>query len=139
MNRRVEIAKLEDGYLVKAWCKTAPEAYAVQCVAQRVAIADAFMPTVGTEQPKSGTAFDPPEVPAWPSDDSTRWYHGPINCDGHNAEAVSSENSAGAVALTPRPNCDGFGDFVMGAQLDDALASEGDGCGIGLCVKRDES
>jgi len=115
MNRRVEIAKLEDGYLVKAWCKTAPEAYAVQCVAQRVAIAEAFMPTVGTEQPKSGTAFDPPEVPAWPSDDSTRWYNGPINCDGHNAEAVSTENSAGAVLARGQFDAAVDGDECTGA------------------------
>lgn len=98
MNRRVETVKLETGYLTKVWSETAPEAYAVECAAQSVPPPSAYKPNPGTSQPNPGSAFDPPEVPAWPSDDSATWYRGPINCDGHNAEAVLAENSAGAVA-----------------------------------------
>ena len=118
--RRVEIVKLEEGYLVKVWTKTAPEAYAVQVAAQAVAPTRAFQPNSGSAQPNSGIPFDPPE---WP-------------------ETIRAETSAQMAYTDPHisapPNCDGFGDFVMGAQLDDAMASDGDGCGIGLCVKRDE-
>lgn len=115
MNRRVEIAKLEDGYLVRAWCKTAPEAYAVQCVAQSVPPPRAYQPNSGTEQPNSGIPFDDPEEPAWPSDARATWYNGPINCDGHNAEAVLAENSAGAVLAQGQFEAAVDGDECTGA------------------------
>lgn len=96
MNRRVETIKLETGYLTKVWSETAPEAYAVECAAQSVPPPSAYRPKSGMTQPNPGTAFDPEEK--WPSDDSATWYRGPINCDGHNAQAVLPENSAGTVA-----------------------------------------
>lgn len=102
MNRRVEVCKLEEGYLVKAWTKTAPEAYAVQMAAQIVPPPPAF-------QPVPSGAFDPPEEPAWPSDATATWY--PPNCDGnqsgvalaqaqHEAAVDGDECTSGACLLT---------------------------------------
>lgn len=92
MNRRVETIKLENAYLTKVWSETAPEAYAVECAAQSVPPASAFRPKA--EQPNPGEAFDPEEK--WPSDDRATWYHGPINCDGHNAGTVLAQAQHGA-------------------------------------------
>lgn len=113
MNRRVEIVKLEDGYLVKAWCKTAPEAYAVQCASQSVPPPSAYKPNPGTNQPNPGTAFDPEEK--WPSDDRATWYHGPPNCQGNNAQAVLPDNSAGAVLAQAQHEAAVDGDDCTGA------------------------
>lgn len=62
MTRRVEVVQLEEGWLVKAWSKTAAEAEAIQRACQGVPKPAAFVP------------FDPPEVPRYP----------PPNCDGNN-------------------------------------------------------
>lgn len=74
MNRRVECIPLEEGWLVKAWAKTAAEAEAIQRACQEVPKPAAFVP------------FDPPEEPAWPSDATAREY--PPPCDGNNAGTV---------------------------------------------------
>lgn len=118
MNRRVETIKLDNGYLTKVWSETAPEAYAVECAAQSVPPASAYKPSLGRDKPNVGIPFDPPEEPAWPSDDRATWYQGPPNCDGHNAQAVSAENSAGAVL----------------AQAQHEAAVDGDDCTSGACL-----
>ena len=44
--------------------------------------------------------------------------------------------------FTYPPPCDGNNSaaaYIASAQLEDALTSDGDGCGVGLCVKRDEA
>lgn len=110
MNRRVEVCKLEEGYLVKAWTKTAPEAYAVQMAAQLVPPPPAF-------QPVSSGAFDPPEEPVWPSDATATWYPQdsgrgdfPPPCDGNNVA----------------------GDLLAQAQHEAAV--DGDECTSGVCL-----
>lgn len=92
MTRRVEVIALEEGWLVKSWCKTAAEAEAVQAACQRVNRPEAFMPTTGMAQPKVGIPFDPPEEPVWPSDTKATWYPAdtgrdayPPNCQGNNS------------------------------------------------------
>lgn len=65
MTRRVEVVQLEEGWLVKAWAKTAAEAEAIQRACQGVPKPAAFVP------------FDPPEEPRYPPP-----------CDGNNAGNV---------------------------------------------------
>lgn len=113
--RRVEIVKLEEGYLVKAWTKTAPEAYAVQAAAQAVAPPRTFQPNSGSAQPNPGIPFDPPE---WP-------------------ETIRAETSAQMAYTDPHisapPNCQGHsGEYLAQAQHEAAV--DGEDCTSGACL-----
>lgn len=78
--------------------------------------------------PRAWVPFDPPEE--WPSDRAAKWAL---------PESGTTEPNTGTASP---PNCDGnnsAGQYIAGAQLDNALQAEGDGCGIGLCPSRDEA
>jgi hypothetical protein len=94
VNRRVEVCPLEDGYLVKAWCKTAPEAAAVQAAAHKTPPAAAFTPALS-----AGEAFDSAEVV--PLAGGSVGNAMPPNCDG-NAHSGQEPTQAGQVLAQAR-------------------------------------
>lgn len=114
--------------MVKAWAKSEAEAARLQFALVGVPTSEAFVPTPGTSSPKLGIPFDDEENPAWPSDKTARIV------DQVGANETTRNDFP--------PPCDGnnsAGQYIAGAQLDNALQAEGDGCGIGLCPSRDEA
>lgn len=71
MNRRVECIPLEEGWLVKAWAKTAAEAEAIQFACR-------------TAKPANDAAPDPVERQPQPP-----------NCDGLHVAEILTERTAG--------------------------------------------
>lgn len=71
MTRRVEVVQLEEGWLVKAWAKTAAEAEAIQRACR-------------TAKPANDVAPDPVERQSPPP-----------NCDGLYVAEILTERTAG--------------------------------------------